>query len=75
LGAPRLVAQFGKIHISGFLAWLAWLFVHIFFLIGFSKPSAGSYSVGMVLFHVRARGAADHGRTKLPGGDDWILRT
>jgi len=29
------VAQFGKVHISGFLAWLSWLFIHIFFLIGF----------------------------------------
>ena len=29
------VADFGKIHISGFLAWLSWLFIHIFFLIGF----------------------------------------
>jgi len=29
------VANFGKIHISGFIAWLSWLFIHIFFLIGF----------------------------------------
>jgi NADH:ubiquinone reductase (H+-translocating) len=29
------VAQFRKLHISGYFAWLAWLFVHIFFLIGF----------------------------------------
>jgi len=29
------VADFGKIHVSGFLAWLSWLFIHIFFLIGF----------------------------------------
>jgi NADH:ubiquinone reductase (H+-translocating) len=29
------VAEFGKIHISGFLAWLSWLFIHVFFLIGF----------------------------------------
>jgi NADH:ubiquinone reductase (H+-translocating) len=29
------VAQFGRIHISGFVAWLSWLFVHILFLIGF----------------------------------------
>lgn len=35
IGRAAAVAQFGKIHISGFLAWLAWLFVHIFFLIGF----------------------------------------
>ena len=26
---------FGKLKMSGFLAWLAWLFIHIFFLIGF----------------------------------------
>ena len=35
IGRAAAVAQFGKIHISGFVAWLAWLFVHIFFLIGF----------------------------------------
>jgi NADH:ubiquinone reductase (H+-translocating) len=35
IGRAAGVAQFGKVHISGLLAWLAWLFVHIFFLIGF----------------------------------------
>jgi NADH dehydrogenase len=35
IGRAAAVAQFGKIHISGFAAWLAWLFVHILFLIGF----------------------------------------
>jgi NADH dehydrogenase len=35
IGRAAAVAQFGRIHISGYLAWLAWLFVHIFFLIGF----------------------------------------
>ena len=35
IGRAAAVAQFGKIHISGFIAWLAWLFVHILFLIGF----------------------------------------
>jgi len=35
IGRAAAVAEFGKIHISGFAAWLAWLFVHIFFLIGF----------------------------------------
>ena len=35
IGRSAAVAQFGKLHISGFIAWLAWLFVHIFFLIGF----------------------------------------
>ena len=35
IGRAAAVAQFGKIHISGLLAWLSWLFIHIFFLIGF----------------------------------------
>jgi len=35
IGRAAGVAQFGKIHISGFVAWLSWLFIHIFFLIGF----------------------------------------
>ncbi len=35
IGRAAGVADFGRLHISGYLAWLAWLFVHIFFLIGF----------------------------------------
>jgi NADH:quinone reductase (non-electrogenic) len=35
IGRAAGVAQFGRIHISGYVAWLSWLFVHIFFLIGF----------------------------------------
>lgn len=35
IGRAAAVAQFGKFHISGFIAWLSWLFVHILFLIGF----------------------------------------
>lgn len=37
IGRASAIAQFGKIHISGFIAWLSWLFVHIFFLIGFQN--------------------------------------
>jgi NADH dehydrogenase len=35
IGRAAAVAQFGRLHISGFIAWLSWLFIHIFFLIGF----------------------------------------
>ena len=35
IGRAAAVAEFGKIHISGFVAWLSWLFIHILFLIGF----------------------------------------
>jgi NADH dehydrogenase len=36
IGRSRAVADFpGKIHISGYFAWLSWLCIHLFFLIGF----------------------------------------
>jgi NADH:ubiquinone reductase (H+-translocating) len=35
IGRGAAVAQIGSIRASGYLAWLLWLFVHIFFLIGF----------------------------------------
>lgn len=35
IGRSRAVAQIGKLQLGGFLAWLAWLVVHIFYLIDF----------------------------------------
>ena len=35
IGRSAGVAAFGKLQLSGLLAWLAWLFIHLFFLIGF----------------------------------------
>jgi NADH dehydrogenase len=35
IGRSRAIAQIGKLRLSGFPAWLAWLVVHLFFLIGF----------------------------------------
>ena len=35
IGRAAGVADFGRIKLTGFLAWAAWLSVHIFFLIGF----------------------------------------
>jgi NADH:ubiquinone reductase (H+-translocating) len=35
IGRSRAVAQVGKLQLSGFLAWMAWLCVHIFYLIDF----------------------------------------
>jgi NADH dehydrogenase len=35
IGRSRAVAQVGKLQMTGFLAWLAWLTVHIFYLIDF----------------------------------------
>jgi NADH:ubiquinone reductase (H+-translocating) len=35
IGRSAAIAQKGDLHLDGFIAWLAWLLVHIFFLIGF----------------------------------------
>jgi NADH dehydrogenase len=35
IGKTKAIGMFGKVQFSGFIAWLAWCFVHIFFLIGF----------------------------------------
>ncbi len=35
IGRAAAVAELGRVHLWGFVAWLAWLTIHIFFLIGF----------------------------------------
>ena len=35
IGRARAVADFGRVRFGGFLAWVAWLAIHIFYLIGF----------------------------------------
>ncbi len=35
IGRAAAVGDFGRVKLSGFIAWLAWLVIHIFFLIGF----------------------------------------
>jgi NADH dehydrogenase len=40
IGRAAAVARMGRLLFSGFLAWLAWLLVHVFFLIGFRNRVA-----------------------------------
>ena len=40
VGRSRAVAEVGKLQFSGFIAWLAWLFVHLIFLVGFRNKIA-----------------------------------
>jgi NADH dehydrogenase len=37
IGRHAAVAELGRLHLSGFPAWMIWLFVHIFYLIGFEN--------------------------------------
>jgi NADH dehydrogenase len=40
IGRSAAVAWIKKIHLSGYLAWLMWLFVHLIFLVGFRNRIA-----------------------------------
>lgn len=40
IGRNRAVGDLNFFHLTGFPAWLAWLFVHVFFLIGFRNRIA-----------------------------------
>ncbi|MBK1877522.1 NAD(P)/FAD-dependent oxidoreductase [Pelagicoccus mobilis] len=44
VGRSRAVAQVARLKLKGFPAWLAWLFVHLVFLVGFRNKTT-------VLFH------------------------
>jgi NADH dehydrogenase len=37
IGRAAAVAEIRRLHLTGLAAWLAWLMVHIFFLIGFQN--------------------------------------
>jgi NADH dehydrogenase len=66
IGKNTAVGQFRKLRFTGLTAWLAWLFVHIYFLTGFANRF-------LVVFHwawsylTFSRGA------RLILGKDWRL--
>ncbi len=69
IGRAAAVADFGKVHVSGFLAWLAWLFVHIFFLIGFRNRIIVLIQWAWSYFTYERGARLITGDTRLPGWD------
>jgi NADH:ubiquinone reductase (H+-translocating) len=67
IGRAAAVAKFGKIHISGFPAWLAWLFVHILFLIGFRNRLLVFIQWAWSYFTYERSARLITGGTSLPG--------
>lgn len=67
IGRAAAVAQFGKIHISGYIAWLSWLFVHIFFLIGFQNRLLVFIQWAWSYFTYERSARLITGSTDLPG--------
>jgi NADH:ubiquinone reductase (H+-translocating) len=67
IGRSAAIAQFGKLHISGFLAWLSWLFIHIFFLIGFRNRIIVLIQWAWSYFSYQRGARLITGDTNLPG--------
>jgi NADH dehydrogenase len=67
IGRSAAIAQFGKIHISGFIAWLSWLFVHILFLIGFRNRLLVLIQWAWSYFTYERSARLITGSTNLPG--------
>ena len=63
IGRNAAVAQMGALHFSGFAAWLAWVFVHIWYLIEFDNKLMVMFQWAYNYF-TRRRGA------RLITGDD-----
>ena len=40
IGRSAAVAFVGRLHLTGFIAWVAWLFIHLIFLVGFRNRLA-----------------------------------
>lgn len=69
IGRAAAVADFGKFHISGFIAWLSWLFVHIYFLIGFRNRLLVFIQWAWSYFTYERGARLITGNTSLPG---WV---
>ncbi|WP_310473860.1 NAD(P)/FAD-dependent oxidoreductase [Sandarakinorhabdus sp.] len=46
IGRSNAVIDFGRVHVTGFSAWVLWSVAHVFFLVGFRNR----FAVGMSLF-------------------------
>ena len=54
IGRSAAVAAAGKLRMKGFIAWLAWLFVHIIFLVGFRNRVIVLTPVALQLHELQA---------------------
>ena len=67
IGKHKAIAQAGRLRLTGFLAWVAWLFIHILYLIGFkNRISVFAQWVWSYLFSKRGARLITHRDWQLP---------
>jgi len=61
------VAQIGKLHLSGFVAWFMWLFVHLMYLVGFRNRLLVLIEWGWAYLTYQRSARLITGSNQLPG--------
>ena len=67
IGRGAGIADFGKLHLSGLIAWVSWLTVHIFFLIGFRNRILVFIQWAWAYFTFQSGARLITGKTDFPG--------
>jgi NADH dehydrogenase len=67
IGRAAAIAQIGKLHVSGFIAWMMWLFVHIMYLVGFRNRVLVMLEWGWSYLTYQRSARLITGSTYLPG--------
>jgi NADH dehydrogenase len=67
IGRSKGIAQIGKIHLSGLLAWSAWLFIHLIYLIGYRNRFFVLLNWGWQYLSWQSGARLITGSNKLPG--------
>jgi NADH dehydrogenase len=67
IGRAAAVADLGKLHLSGFIAWMMWLFVHLMYLVGFRNRLLVFIEWAWAYVTYQRSARLITGSTKLPG--------
>jgi len=67
IGRKAAIAQIGKLHLSGFVAWFMWLFVHLMYLVGFRNRLLVLIEWGWAYLTYQRSARLITGSTRLPG--------
>ncbi len=73
IGRSRAVAEKGRLRFSGFLAWMAWLVVHLWFLVGFRNRFLVFYNWAYGYFTYRRGARLITGRRLEAGVPDRLV--
>ena len=69
IGRAAAVADLGRLHVSGFVAWFLWIFIHILYLVGFRNRVLVLIEWAWAYLTYQRSARLITGSTNLPGFD------